>query len=484
MKICIFGAGQYGYEAYNMIACKWKKTHIFFCDNYTKEKESLNGIEIVDFKELKRRLTRENIVVIVATTHYKEIYRQCRDENVEIWGGYDIRSNSIVSYKTALRNEFRDSIPNLAHHFLLRQGKYIFLHNIFKTCFTKRCLILYIVEPFIKLDGRHTNQLLARTVAKVFQENCYNVDVARYDSKVKIDFDKYNVIFGFGCQFDSALRNVCTKSIKTIAFLTGAFPYYSNLAELKRLRNFENRNKVSLKLRRQCDWRGGLVDLNLLQNVDAGICIGNDWTCGTYENVFFPIHKITATGFSNVKWNDIHRNVDKAKKNFLWFGGNGNLHKGLDLCIEAFRKIPEVNLYIAGVMEEDFYRFYQDDLKRENIHYLGFVHVGSAEYKYLCEKCLFNIFPSCSEGCASSVLTTMFSGMIPVVTMQTGVDIEDFGFLIRDTEIACLTSMIKELSMLPNGVLAEKEEKTYKWALRNHTLKKFREDLSKIIKDI
>ena len=74
--------------------------------------------------------------------------------------------------------------------------------------------------------------------------------------------------------------------------------------------------------------------------------------------------------------------------------------------------------------------------------------------------------------------------MIPVVTMQTGVDIEDFGFLIRDTEIACLTSMIKELSMLPNGVLAEKEEKTYKWALRNHTLKKFREDLSKIIKDI
>jgi hypothetical protein len=116
---------------------------------------------------------------------------------------------------------------------------YIFLKNIYHTHDSKRCLILYIIGPFFEKSNTHTNQQIAIAIAQTFHNKGYKVDVVQYNSKLKLDFDKYDVVFGFGKQFDDFLaddrRHPYESKIRTIALLTGASPYYSNLAELNRL---------------------------------------------------------------------------------------------------------------------------------------------------------------------------------------------------------------------------------------------------------
>lgn len=359
---------------------------------------------------------------------------------------------------------------------------YLIFKNVCHTRYNKKVLLLYIAAPFFNRNDTHTNHQVSVAIAQVFQSKGYNVDVAQYSIKRKINCAKYDIVFGFGAQFDKLLREMPNDSkIKTIAFLTGASAYYANVAELHRLAYFRKRNNATLKLRRQDHESDGLMDLEALQNVTAAICTGNAWSVSTWKDMIKSIYHITATGFDSVKLSDINRDVDSAKKNFLWFSGAGMLHKGLDLCIEAFRGNRDLHLYIAGVKDPDFYEFYKGDFESENIHYCGFINVKSEKYRELCEKCLFCIFPSCSEGGATSVLTTMFSGMIPIVTETASVDIEDWGILIKCLEIDYLASLIRETSGMNNEDLRIREKKAYRYAMENHSIEKFSTDFSKII---
>lgn len=365
---------------------------------------------------------------------------------------------------------------------------YEIVKNVYRTNYSKNCLIQYIITPFFNPSCSHTNQQMALAIARVFHEKGFNIDAVQYNCKRKINYDRYDVVFGFGGQFDEFLAkhnrdNFSSKPI-VIAFLTGASPYYSNIAELNRLAYFKKRNNASLLLRRQVSSLDGLMDLSALQNVSAAICTGNDWTVSTWRNMVENIYKITPTGFDRIKLSDIHRNINEAKKNFLWFSGAGMLHKGLDLCIEAFRGKDNLQLYVAGVKDDDFFSFYEKDFESANIHYCGFIDISSNKYKEIVEKCLFCIFPSCSEGGASSVLTAMFTGMIPVVVEQASVDIGDFGIKIENIEVDSLKKVIKMAAQMDNDELRKREEKAYLYAMKNHTVDRFKEDFGNILDSI
>lgn len=370
----------------------------------------------------------------------------------------------------------------------MRFPRRIILRNIFHTSYKKRCIILYIVHPFLNFTNTHTNGQIAISMAKVLSEQRYNVDVAQYNTLYPVNLNKYDLILGFGDKFDKFLirnqNNDNTKEIITIGLLTGASPYFSNMAELQRLNYFEKRNHQKLMLHRQVGVTGGLMDLRALQNLTCAICTGNDWTVRTWNMMIDNVYKITATGFSFITLKDIDRNIEQAKKNFLWFSGAGMLHKGLDLCIEAFRNVPELHLYVAGVMDSDFENFYKEDFLRPNIHYCGFVNVATDAYKELCEKCLFSIFPSSSEGGATSVLTTMFTGMIPVVTREASVDIEDWGIEIETIDVDYIIELVNNLSKMPSEELKERSNAAYEYAMANHTVERFQQDFRTIIERI
>lgn len=355
------------------------------------------------------------------------------------------------------------------------------LKNLKHTSYDKKILILYMIDPFThKIEQPlHVNVEQSVIIANIFSALGYNIDIADCANEYEFDLEGYDIVFGFGRNFDRAARE---SNAYTIAYLTGASPYWSNQAELYRLKAFQKRTGATIKLRRQV----GSWDLYAGVKTDAAICTGNKWTESTWKGIYEKIFTINNQGLGRNACNRVQRNLIKAKRGFCFFSGSGNLHKGLDLILECFRELQEFDLYIATPMDSDFSQVYSDMLARENVHVLGKINVESEEYLNMCQSCLFSILVSCSEGQASSVATTMYSGMIPIITKECGIDIieNENGFYVHSIEIEQLTRQIKEIADLPNEMLAEISENVKTRAKIFHSLENFENQFGNAVKQI
>ncbi len=356
------------------------------------------------------------------------------------------------------------------------------LVNYYETDYKKNALLVYLLQPFVISDlvPSHTNQVEARIIAEVLREKKYNVDLINTRHVGEVDFAKYHLIIGEGRVFEGLCRS-CKQDTKTVYYLTQANSYFANMAELKRLRDFERRNHFLPKFERLAMDR---LDLRLLTKIDAAICIGNEHTVSTYQGIFSRIWPINVTGFSEYQLPNLMKL--RTGRNFLWYGGAGPIHKGLDLCIEAFRDLADMNLYIVGELSSEFYEFYREEIEnRENIRYYGFLRKDSELFKEVCEACDFCIFPSCSEGQSTSVIGTMFAGIIPVCTVETGIDAEEAGgFVICNTEPAALAELCRNLSLLGQDELEERQNRVYEYVTANHTEEHYRMSLGKIMGEL
>jgi len=119
------------------------------------------------------------------------------------------------------------------------------LINIYKTDFKKNVLICYITKPFRKkINYSHTNLNEAIIISKIFSELNFNVDVVDYDFNGFINFEKYDVVFGFGDSFTKSFYNR-NKKIITIFYATGMHFLIQNYNSLKRIEEvFRKKNKL------------------------------------------------------------------------------------------------------------------------------------------------------------------------------------------------------------------------------------------------
>lgn len=356
------------------------------------------------------------------------------------------------------------------------------LENYYGTDHEKNALLVYLLQPFVMPDliPSHTNQVEARIIAQVLSEEKYNVDLINTRYVGEVDSGKYDLIIGEGRVFENLCRS-SKRDTKTVYYLTQANSYFANMAELKRLRDFERRNHFLPKFERFARDR---LDLTLLTNMDAAVCIGNEDTVSTYQGIFKRIWPINVTGFCEYRLPDLVK--PRTGRNFLWYGGAGPIHKGLDLCIEAFRNLPDLSLYIVGELSSEFYEFYKEDIeRRENIRYYGFLRKDSDLFREVCEDCDFCVFPSCSEGQSTSVIGTMFAGIIPVCTVETGINAEEAGgFLIREIEPEALSRLVISLSELEPSELEERQKRVYEYVAANHTEEHFRRSFGEIMDEL
>ena len=114
------------------------------------------------------------------------------------------------------------------------------------------------------------------------------------------------------------------------------------------------------------------------------------------------------------------------------------------------------------VIEEEFNKIYQKTLEKSpNIHFIGFIPIKGKQFNALTSQCGFVVFPSCSEGTATSVTTCMRRGLIPVVTYESGIDIGDFGFMIKNTNIEAVKKQIESISLVSNQEFKRRMVDTY-----------------------
>lgn len=313
----------------------------------------------------------------------------------------------------------------------------------------KRALITYVAAPFsadpaapAKVD--HSNKLQSIEIAKAFNRLGYAVDIVDWLDTTSIPPGKYDVFFGMHYNFERLLPYAGKNTVK-IYYATGAYWAFEIAAERARIEALENRRgvKIDLPIR--------LRENNWVQIADATIVMGNQFVLETYpkpnERLFAIDNSVIPTGATNIESKDF----SAARRNFLWFGSTGLLHKGLDLVLEAFSEIDDIDLWVCGPLrsadEQEFVKIYRRELfHKPNIHPIGWTDIHSDKFKMLADKCAYTILASCAEGMAGGVLVCMGRGLIPVVSKETGVDTENFGVTLKDNSVDEIRRVIIEMA--------------------------------------
>jgi len=358
----------------------------------------------------------------------------------------------------------------------LREGR--FLKNVNKrSANSPRVLLSYTVIPFLTKGQSHTNRQESQVIVDVFDELGYKVDVIHYANQKKINYSGYDLVFGFGEPFESSFKDSRCKATR-IYYATGAHVLHQNPAEALRVQAFNQKYKAKLLPKRLVPWCWTMSTTFS----DYLIVIGNDWTTSTYKKFTDkPVWPINATALMNPRLKSIQRQTSKAKKNFLWFGSAGLVHKGLDLCLEYFSLHPEYTLHICGPKELEFFEAMQPFLSKPNIIYHGFVDVSSEQFIEITSSSLFAILPSCSEGQATALLTAMSAGLIPVASRYTGVDVEQYGYLIEALDVDAISSTLQSIGQISDNQLEKQSSNCMDYIEQMHSLDAYRNNLSVLL---
>ena len=322
-------------------------------------------------------------------------------------------------------------LVKIIHRILRIKGKSEFLN---KTN-TKSVLVSYLLIPQNKILKKfyvknfpHNNVLNSQVIVDFFSEKGFNVYLYDYLNKAPDFTLNYDCFFGHGASFVQITKSLNPSCLK-ILYLTGAYPpFTTNILKLRKRYNelYYKANEPLFKLNINPDNYKGL------QISDKLILLGNDFVKNTYpQEIFSKIHLIN--NISNIKYYNISSNSNT--KNFIYMSSIGQVHRGLDLLIRAFSKLPDSNLFVFSNFdkEADFINNHSElILNSPNIKMIGFVDVNSTIFQSFLRKSSFVILPSASEGQSSSVINLMKTGLIPVITPNTGLpNISSYGIQIE-----------------------------------------------------
>lgn len=379
---------------------------------------------------------------------------------------------------------------------LLGGRKKSIIYNYVKDCPNPKykALLYYKTDPFTAGfidDYSHTNNWEILEMVRILNRQGFSVDII--DRGIDAEFQPENIydLFignaaGNSGEYYRKYAKILTKATK-IFYAAGPNPDISNRLIEERYNFFYQRHpELENKLHMRRTIRTGDQIDAAMANTDYIFCIGNEFSFSTYEKFNKKIFRIFPSSHPQLHF-DIKEIKEANKKSFLYFGGGGNIVKGLDLLIEAFAQLPDHHLYICAPHEEEFDHFYLEYLeKSKNIHYIGFVQVGSRQFLDLIAQCPYVILPSCSEGTATSVTTCMRQGLIPVVTAESGIDTGDFGFIIHNIKIEAIVELLKKIGSLPETEIRNRMLNTYRESKKYTQAsfsKSFTENLTSVMRE-
>lgn len=333
-------------------------------------------------------------------------------------------------------------------------------------------LISYTTLPYLdkrpEVLSAHTNRWECMQMAREFLNHGYAVDIIDSTDTRFVPKKKYAYFVDIGTNMERVASYLNTDCIK-IFFNTHSHWRFQNEAERIRLLDIKKRRGIELPPVRE------LKPERAIELCDVAASVGNEYTVSTYAYTGKPITLIPLSTTHTYPSPD-QKNFGKIRKNFIWFGGAGLAHKGLDLVLEAFASMPEYHLTVCGKVSpnDPFVRVYAHELyELPNIKTLGWIDPGSQRFKDVCEKSLGIIYPSCAEGCAGSVVLCMHAGLIPIVSRETGVDVTPFGIQLEKSTVETISHAVQELANVPASVLRERAIASWEYARNHHTREKF-----------
>ena len=346
-------------------------------------------------------------------------------------------------------------------------------------------LFSYISAPFLLKPGEpiptsHTHYWESWRMANTFLDLGFSVDVINYTNQKFLPVKDYAVFVDVRRNLERLAPLLNADCIK-IMHLDTSHLLFHNAAEATRLLALQQRRGVTLQPR-----RFAMPNLGI-EHADYATMMGNSFTSKTYRYANKSIYCLPISTPVPYPWDD-KKVFEACRKRFIWFGSGGMVHKGLDLVLDVFASMPDYHLTICGPVEreKDFERAYYKELyQTPNIRTVGWVDVTSPEFTAIANSSIGLIYPSCSEGQCGGVVTCLHAGLIPIVSRESGVDVDaDFGVQLESCSLGDIRKALQRVSNLPAEQLQGMARKAWEYARTNHTMERFAAEYRKALEKI
>lgn len=350
----------------------------------------------------------------------------------------------------------------------------------------KRVLIIYCMDaiPWL-LQGKlyqmpylnfHSMWWESAAMVEIFVKSGIIVDYADYSNLPSLEWEKYDYIIDLGYVMHK-IPDI--KGQKKIYYSTGQHWLTHNVGELSRIRDFYYRTGIYVDAERQ------IKPIYADDYADFMTYFGNEEMLKGYTTTCSKVLLNISALSPKV---EIKKDFDLARNHFLWIGGGGAIHKGLDLVVEAFASMPELTLHIIGshTTEKGFMNWFSTMLQNHpNIIHHGWLNIESEEFCNIARMCISIVYASVAEGGAGSVAQAIHYGLIPIVTKTSAVRSAHLGYEIKTDNtneiISEIVNYVRNIHDLPESELKIMTDKVSSFATQYHTREAYTESFTNLI---
>jgi len=317
----------------------------------------------------------------------------------------------------------------------------------------------------------HTNAFEVVAMAEAYRDLGFRVEVTDWDNTGYVPPGDCRIavdIHGNLERWRGSLPPAC----KRILHATGPHWLFWNHAELTRLQAVRDRHGIALRPRRQVEPSRGV------ESADEVVVLGNEFTRSSFLFGGKPVTRVPISSAYEFPWQD-GRDWERARRKFLWVGSYGMVHKGLDLALDAFAALPDLELTVCGrpEKEDDFFRLYEKLLlKTPNIRLHGWLDMAAPDFAEIARTHAAVVYPSSAEGGAGSVIHCMHAGMLPVCTAEASIDLEDFGVPVESGTVEAVRHACRTVAEMPAAEVEARARGAYEHVKKAHTREQFRKN--------
>lgn len=314
----------------------------------------------------------------------------------------------------------------------------------------------------------HQNQMI-----KVMIEKGWSVDLCDCldrDAAKRLCNKDYKLILGQGPSYLDFCR--IYPNAKKVLFCTENNPVVVKQKFEERVKYFKSRHPSLQKYTQKR--RITFFTEEHLKFSDEIILMSSEYNEHSFHKYFDHPLRINVNAILNNEFNPnlLNDNINLIRKNFVVFGCTGVIHKGIDILLDAFKQLPNCNLFIYGITkgEKNLY----NALKNSNTFDCGFIQVTSPEFiKKIVRRALFVILPSCSEGMSSGVATCMCHGLIPIITKECGFDYNNDIEVLPDYRVETVRDVIQRLEKSTDEELRNRRRRLLEYSSDHFSLTHF-----------
>lgn len=325
----------------------------------------------------------------------------------------------------------------------------------------------------------HSNAWCSREIGRIFYELGYNIDAISWNDFSFTPERQYDAVFDI-CYNLGRLSGFFSSSTIKLLHCTGSDPYYQNSAELDRVKAVNLRRNGQYSPKRLVG--NPALATKSINAADFILLLGNKYTLSTYSTLIkdkFTLISVTGSELGRVKKGK--GQFVPHQREFLWFFGTGAVHKGLDLVLEVFKDHPEYHLNIVGPVskETDFVSLYYEELfSKPNIQFYGFLLPQSKQFKDIINRSFCFIAPTCSEGTSAAVVTCMQLGLLPIISIDAGVDLPTHsGVLLEECTYESILNAVDKTFRMDTDTLDQQISDTQFYASITYSKEEFRNQM-------